>query len=89
MLAVVLKMARIGVYEAKVDMAENQNKLLGFIKQRHQTVTQFSELASKEQAVIEHLKVNQLKHDLDENFKKLHRSFTQSDRRKLDNFFKD
>ena len=46
MLAVVLKMARVGVYEAKVDMAESQNKLLEFIDQRHQTVTQFSELTS-------------------------------------------
>ena len=63
--------------------------LLDFIKQRHQTVTQFSELAGKEQAVIEHLNVTQLKQDLDENFKKLLRSFSQSDRQKLDRFFKD
>ena len=89
MLAVVLKMARVGVYEAKVDMAESQNTLLEFIQQRHQTVTHFSELASKEQAVIEHLNVTQLKQDLDENFKKLNRSFSQSDRQKLDRFFKD
>jgi chemotaxis methyl-accepting protein methylase len=89
MLAVVLKMARVGVYEAKVDMAEGHNKLLEFIDQRHQTVTQFSELASKEQSTIEHLNVNLLKQDLDENFKNLIRSFAQSDRQKLDNFFKD
>ena len=89
MLAVVLKMARVGVYEAKVDMAEGQNKLLEFIHQRHQTVTQFSELASKEQSIIEHLNVNLLKQDLDENFKNLIRSFAQSDRQKLDSFFKD
>ena len=89
MLAVVLKMARVGVYEAKVDMAEGQNKVLEFIHQRHQTVTQFSELASKEQSIIEHLNVNLLKQDLDENFKNLIRSFAQSDRQKLDSFFKD
>ena len=40
MLAVVLKMARVGVYEAKVDMAESHDLLLEFIQQRHQTVTQ-------------------------------------------------
>ena len=56
MLAVVLKMARVGVYEAKVDMAESQNQLLDFVKQRHRIVTQFSELAGNEQAVIEQLK---------------------------------
>ncbi|MDD1630207.1 MAG: DUF4407 domain-containing protein, partial [Methylococcaceae bacterium] len=89
MLAVVLKMARVGVYEAKVDMAEGHNKVLEFIHQRHQTVTQFSELASKEQSIIEHLNVNLLKQDLDENFKNLIRSFAQSDRQKLDSFFKD
>jgi len=89
MLAVLLKMARVGVYEAKVDMAEGHNKLLEFIDQRHQTVTQFSELASKEQSIIEHLNVNLLKQDLDENFKNLIRSFAQSDRQKLDSFFKD
>ncbi|MFA5921396.1 MAG: DUF4407 domain-containing protein [Methylococcaceae bacterium] len=89
MLAVVLKMARIGVYEAKVDMAESHNKLLEFIHQRHQTVAQFSELASKEQNIIEHSNVNMLKQDLDENFKNLIRLFTQSDRQKLDGFFKD
>lgn len=89
MLAVVLKMARVGVYEAKVDMAEGHNKVLEFIHQRHQTVMQFSELASKEQSIIEHLNVNLLKQDLDENFKNLIRSFAQSDRQKLDSFFKD
>ena len=89
MLAVVLKMARVGVYEAKVDMAEGHNKVLEFIHQRHQTVTQFSELASNEQSIIEHLNVNLLKQDLDENFKNLIRSFAQSDRQKLDSFFKD
>jgi hypothetical protein len=89
MLAVVLKMARVGVYEAKVDMAEGHNKVLEFIHQRHQTVTQFSELASKEQSIIEHLNVKLLKQDLDENFKNLIRSFAQSDRQKLDSFFKD
>lgn len=89
MLAVVLKMARIGVYEAKVDMAETQNKLLEFINQRHLTVTQFSELTSKEQAVIQHLDVNLLKQELDVNFKNLIRLYTQSDRQKLDSFFKD
>lgn len=89
MLAVVLKMARVGVYEAKVDMAENQNQLLDFIKQRHQTVSEFSGLAGKEQDIIEQLKVVQLKQDLDENFKNLNRSFSQSDRQKLDRFFKD
>ncbi|MDD1623242.1 MAG: DUF4407 domain-containing protein [Methylococcaceae bacterium] len=89
MLAVVLKMARVGVYEAKVDMAESHNKLLEFIHQRHQTVAQFSELASKEQNIIEHSNVNMLKKDLDENFKNLIRLFTQSDRQKLDSFFKD
>ena len=89
MLAVVLKMARVGIYEAKVDMAESQNKLLEFINQRHQTVAQFSELASKEQSIIEHLNVNLLKQDLDENFKNLIRSFSQSDRHKLESFFKD
>ena len=89
MLAVVLKMARVGVYEAKVDMAEGHNKVLEFIHQRHQTVTQFSELASQEQSIIEHLNVNLLKQDLDENFKNLIRSFAQSDRQKLDSFFKD
>ena len=89
MLAVVLKMARVGVYEAKVDMAESHNKLLEFIHQRHQTVAQFSELASKEQNIIEHSNVNMLKQDLDENFKNLIRLFTQSDRQKLDSFFKD
>ena len=89
MLAVVLKMARVGVYEAKVDMAETHNLLLEFIHQRHQTVTQFTELASQEQTIIEHLNVNMLKQDLDENFKNLIRSFTQSDQQKLDNFFKD
>ena len=89
MLAVVLKMARVGVYEAKVDMAESQNKLLEFIQLRHQTVTQFSELASKEQTIIEHLNVDMLKKDLDENFKNLIRSFSRADRQKLDNFFKD
>ena len=89
MLAVVLKMARVGVYEAKVDIAESHNKLLEFIHQRHQTVAQFSELASKEQSIIEHLNVNMLKQDLDENFKNLIRSFSQSDRQKLDSFFKD
>jgi len=89
MLAVVLKMARVGVYEAKVDIAESHNKLLEFIHQRHQTVAQFSELASKEQNIIEHSNVNMLKQDLDENFKNLIRLFTQSDRQKLDSFFKD
>ncbi len=89
MLAVVLKMARVGVYEAKVDMTEGHNKVLEFIDQRHQTVTKFSELASKEQFIIEHLNVNPLKQDLDENFKNLIRSFAQSDRQKLDSFFKD
>ncbi len=89
MLAVVLKMARVGVYETKVDMIETRNLLLDFINQRHQTVRQFSELASREQTIIEHLKVNMLKQDLDENFKSLIRSFTQSDRHKVDNFFKD
>lgn len=89
MLAVVLKMARAGVYEAKVDMAETHNLLLEFIHQRHQTVTQFTELASQEQTVIEHLNVNMLKQNLDENLNNLIRLFTQSDRQKLDNFFKD
>ena len=89
MLAVVLKMARVGVYEAKVDLVETQNKLLEFIHQRHETVRQFTELANKEQTIIEHLKVNMLKQDLDENFKNLIRLFTQSDQKKLDNFFKD
>ncbi len=89
MLAVVLKMARVGVYEAKVDMAEDQNTLLEFIQQRHQTVTQFSDLVTKEQAIVEHLNVNMLKQDLDENFKILIRSFSKADRQKLDSFFKD
>ena len=89
MLAVVLKMARVGIYEAKVDMAETHNLLLDFIHQRHQTVTQFSELASQEQIIIEHLNVNMLKQGLDENFTNLIQSFTQSDRQKLDSFFKD
>ena len=89
MLAVVLKMARVGVYEAKVDMAETQNKLLEFIHQRYQTVTQFSELTSNEQTLIEDLSVNVLKQDLDENLKNLIRLFAQSDRQKLEGFFKD
>jgi hypothetical protein len=89
MLAVVLKMARVGVYEAKVDMAETHNLLLEFIHQRHQTVRQFTELASQEQNIIEHLNVNMLKQELDENFKILIQSFIQSDRQKLGNFFKD
>jgi len=89
MLAVVLKMARVGVYEVKVDMAETQNKLLEFIHQRHQTVTQFSELTSNEQSLIEGLSVNVLKNDLDENLKNLIRLFAQSDRQKLESFFKD
>jgi hypothetical protein len=89
MLAVVLKMARVGVYEVKVDLVETQNKLLEFIHQRHETVRQFTELANKEQIIIERLKVNMLKQELDENFKSLIRLFTKSDQKKLDNFFKD
>lgn len=89
MLAVVLKMARVGVYEAKVDMAEGHNKILEFIQQRHLTVARFAELADKEQTLIEHLSVNMLKQELDENFKHLLQSFAQLDRRKLDGFFKD
>ena len=89
MLAVVLKMARVGVYEVKVDLVETQNKLLEFIHQRHETVRQFTDLANREQIIIENLKVNMLKQELDENFKNLIRLFTQSDQKKLDNFFKD
>lgn len=89
MLAVVLKMARVGIYEAKVDMAETQNKLLEFINQRHQTVTQFSELTSNEQTLIEDLSVNVLKQDLDENLKNLIRLFAQTDRQRIESFFKD
>jgi hypothetical protein len=89
MLAVVLKMARVGVYEVKVDLVETQNKLLEFIHQRHEMVRQFTELANKEQIIIERLKVNMLKQELDDNFKSLIRLFTKSDQKKLDNFFKD
>jgi hypothetical protein len=89
MLAVVLKMARIGVYEAKVDIAETQNLVIDFINQRHQTVSQFSELASKEQFIIEQLNVKMLKQRLDENFTNLIHAFTQSDQQKLNRFFKD
>ena len=89
MLAVVLKMARIGVYEAKVDIAETQNLVIDFINQRHQTVSQFSELASKEQFIIEQLNVKMLKQRLDENFTNLIHAFTQSDQQKLKRFFKD
>ncbi len=89
MLAVVLKMVRIGVYEAKVDMVETHNLLIDFIDQRHQAVAQFAELASKEQVIIEHLNVSLLKHGLDENFTNLIQAFTQLDRKKLDRFFKD
>ncbi|MEY3287775.1 MAG: hypothetical protein RLZZ419_17 [Pseudomonadota bacterium] len=89
MLAVVLKMARSGVYEAKVDMAETHDLLLEFINQRHQVVAQFTELANQEQTIIEHLNINALKQEQDENFKNLIRLFTQSDRKNLDHFFKD
>ncbi|RIZ67873.1 MAG: DUF4407 domain-containing protein [Methylococcales bacterium] len=89
MLAVVLKMARIGVYETKVDMEETHNALLDFIKQRHQVVSQFAELANQEQIMIKQLNVNVLKQGLDENFTKLIKAFNQADRQRLNNFFKD
>ena len=89
MLAVVLKMARIGVYETKVDMEETHNALLDFIKQRHQVVSQFAELANQEQIMIKQLNVNVLKQGLDENFTKLIKAFNQADRQRFNNFFKD
>jgi hypothetical protein len=89
MLAVVLKMARSGVYEAKVDMAETHDLLLEFINQRHQAVVQFSELASQEKTIIENLNVNMLEQNLDENLKNLIRLFAKADSQKLDHFFKD
>ena len=89
MLAVVLKMARVGVYETKVDIEETHNLLLDFIKQRHQVVSQFSELASREQLILKELNVNVLKQGLDENFTELIKAFNQADRQRLNNFFKD
>ncbi len=89
MLAVVLKMARVGVYETKVDIEETHNLLLDFIKQRHQVVSQFSELASREQLILKELNVNVLKQGLDENFMELIKAFNQADRQRLNNFFKD
>ncbi|WP_262965180.1 DUF4407 domain-containing protein [Methylobacter psychrophilus] len=89
MLAVVLKMARSGVYEAKVDMAETHDLLLEFINQRHQAVVQFSELASQEKTIIDNLNVNMLEQNLDENLKNLIRLFAKADSQKLDHFFKD
>ncbi len=89
MLAVVLKMARIGVYEAKVDLAETQSKLLNFMEQRHQSIAQFAKLADQEQALIEQLKVSQLKSEMELNFKTLIESFTQTDRHSLGNIFKN
>lgn len=89
MLAVVLKMARVGIYETKVDIAENHSKLLDFMNQRNQMVTLFSELADKEQTTIEQLNVDMLKQELDGNFKNLIQSFTQSDRQRVDSFFKN
>lgn len=89
MLAVVLKMARIGVYEAKVDLAETQSKLINFMEQRHQSIAQFAKLADQEQELIEQLKVSQLKSEMELNFKTLIESFTQTDRHSLDNIFKN
>lgn len=89
LLAVALKMTHVGLYESKVEMAERQNKLLEFIYQRHQVLAQFSELASKEQMIIDHLNVNQLKHELDENLKSIVKCFTQLSRKQLADFFKD
>lgn len=89
MLAVVLKMARVGIYETKVDIAETHDKLLDFINQRHETVARFSEVASKEQQLLDDLKVRPLKQELDTNFKNLIQSVTQADRQRLENFFKD
>ncbi|UOA07089.1 DUF4407 domain-containing protein [Methylobacter sp. S3L5C] len=89
MLAVVLKMARSGVYEAKVDMAETHDLLLEFINQRHQAVLQFTEIASQEQTIIENLNINMLKQGLDGNLKNLIQLFAKSDSQKLDHFFKD
>lgn len=88
MLAVVLKMSRLGIYEAKVEIAESHNKLLAFVQTRHQIVQQFAALASQEQQIIAQSQVQNLQQVLQNNFTALIEAFSQAEQVKLTEFFK-
>ena len=89
MMAVVLKMTHIGLYEVKVDIVESHNQLLEFMYKRQQLLRQFSDQVAQEQNITEHLNLNLYKQDLDDNLKAFIQSFSQADRRKLLSFFKN
>lgn len=84
MLAVVLKMSRTGLYEAKVELAESANQFLSFMAQRHQTLQQFSAFTEAEQRTIDTLHQPILQKELQQNLSKLVAAYTKHDDAKID-----
>lgn len=88
MLAVVLKMSPLGVYETKVEIAESHNQMLAFIQARHQLLQQFTQLATQEQQTIAQTKMQNLQHALQDSFAALLQAYVQAERAKLAAFFR-